>query len=437
MASSVKFAKAYRTLGRPKLQTKSTFCFRAEKYSAEVCSALLELNESQAGRFDEVLVDHREIDIARLGFIDDWSVLEFTYKISSAGEADVYKNFDGMLTECKAIVRGEFPKELYLIDEDLCSEDDELADIGLENLKSLCKLIICLADLAHYHDEKLKGEEYRLVFVEDDGAKGARTIILQPGIDKELLGYNVNCHLLEALLEQNFDKNPHIVKERSIFRASLIEFAKGQVDPRERFRLLVLNWGVFLKLYNNNLDTYLSGFSFHKAKQEVGSAELSIADQLSKLISDVSGKVLSIPISLLALIAIIKAGSSFESAVLVLGITLTSFIMAETISAQKMQFNRISHSRMLLFSAHEKKIEIYPEDLQKYLRSAIQGLKNNEKALSRSLLALRCLVWIPSVAAVTLHAFIYSDELITSWRIIESAVGELSGKFALLMQGHF
>lgn len=430
MASSVKFAKAYRALGRPKLQTKSSFCFRQQQFSAEVGPAVAELAASQTGRFDEVLIDHKEVNASSFNVPANWSTFEFIYKLSSAGEANVYQNFQQLLLECKTIVRGGIPEEIYLIDEDICSQDEGVLDSRLENLRALCKLIICLADLAHYHDEKLKGEEYRLIFVEDDGAKGAKTITLQPTVDQDLLQYNVSSNLLEALLESNFDKNPHIVKERSIFRASLVEFSKDSIDARERFKFIVSNWNAFLRLYNNNLDTYLSGFSFHKAKQEVGSAELTIADQLSKLISDISGKVLSIPISLVVLIAIAKAGNNFESAVLVLGVTLTSFIMAETIAAQKLQYNRITHSRMLLFSAHEKKIEIYPEDLRQYLRTAIRGLAKNEKMLGRSLLALRCLVWIPAIAAAFLHAFIYSDELIASWRNIVAAAAVLSGKLA-------
>lgn len=429
MASSVKFARAYRALGRPKLQTKSSFCFRAEQFSAEVGPAIAELIASQTGRFDEVLVDRKEIDASTFEISGGWSNFEFTYKLSSAGEADVYQNLKQLLIECKTIVRGGLPIEVYLIDEDICSQDDEILDPRLGNLRALCQLITCLADLAHYHDEKLRGEEYRLIFVEDDGAKGAKTITLQPCVDLDLLKYSVSSNLLESLLESNFDKNPHLVKERSIFRASLVEFSKDSTDARERFRFVVLNWKDFLRLYNN-LDTYLSGFSFHKAKQEVGSAELSIADQLSKLISDISGKVLSIPISLVVLIAIAKAGNVFESTVLVLGITLTSFIMAETIAAQKLQYNRICHSRVLLFSAHEKKIDIYPDDLKEYLRSAIRGLTKNEKMLGRSLWALRCLAWLPAIAAVSLHSFIYMDELIASWRNIMAAVIVLFGKLA-------
>lgn len=428
MASSVRFAKAYRALGKPKLQTKSSFCFHAEQFNADVGPAVLELVASQTGRFDEFLIDGKEIDAATIDIPDVWSKLEFTYKLSSAGEADVYQGFQQLLIECKAIARGKLPKEIYLIDEDVCSQGEEFLDSRLGNLNSICQLIMCLADLAHYHDEKLRGEEYKLIFVEDDGAKGAKTIALQPNIDLGLLKCSVNSNLITALLESNFDKNPHLVKERSIFRASLVEFSKESIDARERFTLLVLKWDEFLRLYNNNLDTYLSGFSFHKAKQEVGSAELSIADQLSKLISDISGKVLSIPISLIVLIAIAKAENVFESTVLVLGVTLTSFIMAETIAAQRLQYKRICHSRMLLFSSHEKKIEIYPEDLRLYLRSAIRGLKKNERMLGRSLWALRFLAWIPAMAAVSLHSFIYMNELDASWRNIMVAAQELFGK---------
>lgn len=424
MASSVMFATAYRLLGRPKLQTRSSFSYRADSYSQELAPAVETLLASQTGRFDEILVDGKEVQTADFKVPAKWSTFEFIYKLGG-GEVGVYKNFQQLLIECKTIVRGGMPKELYLIDEDICSQGDEVSDARLENLKSLCELIVCLADLAHYHDEKLRGEEYRLIFVEEDGARGAKTIALQPNIDLELLQYNVSSLLLGALLESNFERNPHIVKERSIFRASLVEFSAEISDARERFNFLVARWKEFLRLYNNNLDTYLSGFSFHKAKQEVGAAELSIADQLSKLISDISGKILSIPISLVVLVAIAKADNGFESAILVLGVMLTSFIMAETIAAQKLQYNRISHSRMLLFSAHEKKIEIYPEDLKSYLRSAVRGLVRNEKMLGRSLIALRCLVWIPAISATALHGFIYKIELLAGWEYLAIRAGDL------------
>lgn len=429
MASPVMFAAAYRMLGRPKLLTRSSFHFRADTCSQHVEHAIAMLLASQTGRFDEILVDGKEFQSADFKFPAKWSNFEFVYKLGG-GEVGVYKNFQQLLIECKAIVRGTVLSELYLIDEDVCSQGDENPDPRLENLKSLCDLIACLADLAHYHDEKLRGEEYRLIFVEEDGVKGAKTIALQPNIDLELLQYNVSSLLLGTLLESNFEVNPHIVKERSIFRASLVEFSAEISDGRERFKFLVMNWKEFLRLYNNNLDTYLSGFSFHKAKQEVGIAELSIADQLSKLISDISGKILSIPISLVVLVAIGKSDNGFESAVLVLGVTLTSFIMAETIGAQKLQYNRICHSRMLLFSAHEKKIEIYPDDLKAYLRSAVRGLVRNEKMLGRSLVALRCLVWIPAVSAAAVHAFIYRPELHEGWRYIAMRAGDLLNALA-------
>lgn len=61
MASSVMFATAYRLLGRPKLQTRSSFSFRAGSYTQELASVIATLRVSQVGRFDEILVDGKEI----------------------------------------------------------------------------------------------------------------------------------------------------------------------------------------------------------------------------------------------------------------------------------------------------------------------------------------------------------------------------------------
>ncbi len=277
-------------------------------------------------------------------------------------------------------------------------------------LKEVCKLILYLSDLAHYHDEK-GSDEYKLVFVAEDIVKGERAITVHPYLDNEILSYEVGTELLDSLQNENLDSNPHLSKERSIFRSSLIEFLSGFSSGEERFKGLISAWPQFRLLYENNLSTYLSGFSFHRAKQEVASAQLAIAEQLSKLVSDISGKILSVPISLAVIIAIPKADTMFERAVLVVGIAITSALLAEMLSAQKSQYERVKHSRGIMFAAHEKKMLQYPEELRRSLVEAVNGLSRNERKLKRSLFTLRVIVWLPAIGAIAVYGQIYYKEL--------------------------
>lgn len=422
MGSAIDFAKAFRKLGCPRLSSSGTFTYVAESYDADLPATIATLKSSQAGRIEEILVDGEDRKLVELATIPKWTRLEFTFKVSTSGETPIYESIDQFLSRTRSISRGVLPTSFYLITENFCSDENIEPSEKIANLKRLCRLIICLSDLASYHDQKLSGDEYKLVFVEEDGIKGARALTIQPRIESSLLEHNTSHSLIESLQQERYETNPQLSKERSIFRASIIEFLGSIQDSKERFKTLVSSWGEFLKLYQNNLDTYLSGFSFHKAKQEVASAELTIAEQLSKVISDIGGKILSIPVSLAATIAVTKADGVLESTVIVAGIATASALMAETLDAQSLQYKRIKHSRKLIFSSHEKKSVLYPADLRVFLKDAVDGLSRNERKLRNSLLVLRFMCWTPTAVALGFHIHSFHELLAQSSNLITSLI---------------
>lgn len=413
MSFVVEFVKAYRTLGRPAV-TGSSFTFSSAAYSTSLGDALNILKSSSAGRIDELLINGKETSPQAVDLSTPWSTIEFLYTLGTSGEVPIFINFEQLMARSKSYLRTPLPPHFYLVEGNVLSSEEPI-DPRVKSLSSICKLIVYLADLAHFHDEKNSSDEYKLVFITDDPAKGERAITLYPYLDKELIQYDVGTELLDSLQAANLDGNPHLVKERSIFRATLIEHLVTQSDGKERFKLLLRTWKNFTELYEKNLSTYLSGFSFHKAKQEVATAQLTIADQISKVVSDISGKILSVPISLVATIAITKADGVLESSILVLGILVTAALIAEALAAQKLQYDRIRHSSEIMFSAHQLKINQYPEDLRTYLSDALDGLDRNEKKLQRTLYALRTTAWIPALLAISLHASSYQIELKASW----------------------
>lgn len=414
MVDVIKFAEAFRLLGRPVLATGNAFYFRASIFSPDINIAINALIISRTGRFDELLIDGVDIDPSAFEFSKSWSAIELTFVLDTSGAVPIFKSFDQLMARSKSFVRTKIPVSLYLLEEDILSSEEPF-DQRIKTLHALCRLIVYLADLAHFHDEKESSEEYKLVFVAEDVAKGERAITLYPYLDRELLHFEVNTELVDSLQMSNLDEGPHLFKERSIFRATLIEYLSSQLGGKERFKFLISTWSQFLSLYGNNLSTYLSGFSFHKAKQEVASAQLTIADQMSRVVSDISGKVLSVPISLAVVILISKADSVLESSILVLGILITSVLIAETLAAQKLQYERIKNSRLIMFAAHQQKAHQYPRDLRGYIEDSISALVANEGKLKRSLMALRYISWLPAIVATTLHSYIYRKDLSDSF----------------------
>lgn len=413
MSSVIEFANAYRKLGCPKSWSKNTLSLSCATFSLEVSEAIESLRDSRAGQFVELVVNGDDLSPKDFISSSSWGTLSFTFTVDRSGAVQIFQNFEELMELSKSFVRKPLPPHFYLIDDDILSSEEPI-DKRVKALQGICGLIVYLADFAHYHDEK-GSEEYKLVFVADDGAKGERAITLQPYLDTEFLSYEVGTDLLDSLQSDNLDSNPHLTKERSIFRSTLIEYLSGVAGGEERFKALLSTWAKFRELYENNLATYLSGFSFHKAKQEVATAQLSIADQMSKVVSDMSGKVLSVPISLAVVIAISRADGVLESTILVLGIVLASALLAETLAAQKLQYERIKHSRTMMFESHQQKLMQYPKDLQRFLAEATTGLSRNEKKLRRSLRTLRFISWLPALAAISLHGYLYQVDLMTSW----------------------
>jgi hypothetical protein len=413
MSSVIKFASAYRKLGCPKSWIKNTLSLSCATFSLDVSEAIEILRDSRAGQFVELIVNGEELNPKNFINSSSWGTLSFTFTVDRSGEVQIFQNFEELMELSKSFVRKPLPLHFYLIDDDILSSEEPI-DKRVKALQGISGLIVYLADIAHYHDEK-GCDEYKLVFVADDSAKGERAITLQPYLDIEFLSYAIGTNLLDSLQSANLDSNPHLTKERSIFRSSLIEYLSGFAGGKERFKALLSTWARFRELYENNLATYLSGFSFHKAKQEVATAQLSIADQMSKVISDISGKILSVPISLAVVIAISKADGVLESTILVLGIVLASALLAETLAAQELQYERIKHSRIIMFESHQQKLMQYPEDLRKFLAEATTGLSKNEKKLRRSLGTLRLISWLPGLAAISLHGYLYQEDLMTSW----------------------
>ncbi len=417
MPSVIAFADAYRKLGRPKSWNKNTLSVSYTNYSSNVSEAIEGLRNSKAGQLVELVVDGDDLSPKDFRSSSSWTSLSFTFTVDRSGAVQIFQNFEELMGLSKSFVRKSLPPHFYLIDDNILSSEEPI-DTRVKALQGICGLIVYLADLAHYHDEK-GCDEYKLVFVADDGAKGERAVTLQPYLDIEFLSYEIGTDLLDSLQNGNLDSNPHLAKERSLFRSTLIEYLSGSTGGKERFRTLLSTWAKFRDLYENNLATYLSGFSFHKAKQEVAAAQLTIADQMSKVVSDMSGKILSVPISLAVVVAIAKANGVLESTILVGGVTLASALIAETLAAQKLQYERIKHSRTMIFEVHQQKLTQYPQDLQKFLTEATSSLHKNETKLRRSLLTLRFMSWIPALAAVSLHGYLYQADLHTSWAKIQ------------------
>lgn len=203
-----------------------------------------------------------------------------------------------------------------------------------------------------------------MIFIHSGEGTQNYPIELECNITPDLLRCNIpNMSLLEELTE-NVCPTPHHHSKKTIFSSTITEFVKQTPDGQKAFDFLVHNWDEFLRRFDNDFSTYLSGFAFHKAKREVAKSEFELADQFSKVLGDINSKLLSVPLSVAGIVALLKSNSPIEKLLLLAGLLIVSWLLYEVVKNQKRQLNRIIHAKQVAFNSIEGEKENYPDDLK-------------------------------------------------------------------------
>ena len=405
----VSIVKLFRKSGQPEISGKKfTGVVSFDQDNIDLIESIRNL---QSNSFEEIYVDGTEVfDSNQIP--GSGNSIEFTLKLPSSDSKQFYESLEHLVEYSHQISRGELPDDFYLIDQDyLHSEDDLLPKI--EKLGRICKLIKGLSALAHYHEARCT-DHLKLIFLQpgDEEKPSPGVFEIETKITPELLEVEaLDISLVQSLSTSEPSVNPHYDSERGIFWVSLSEFIKEKNGSNDSFTYLVINWKEFLTLYQKNLGTFLSGFAFHKAKKEIAEKEYAIAEQLSKVINDIIGKMLGIPISFAAILAITKSKNITECIIIVLGLLVAAIVLSGTVSNQQRQFERIKDSTELIIGSIEGKKDTYPEDLKNKIQKMTAALKNSQKKLSIILWTFRFFSWIPVFLAELVLIIFYTNWL--------------------------
>ncbi|WP_318404764.1 hypothetical protein [Photobacterium leiognathi] len=355
---------------------------------------------------DEIIFEGEEVEFEELSPSN--GTIDIHLVIPTNGIFHIYSTLEDMLKKAKSLSSGELLKEFYIINDDYYSNDVGEVPLEYQNLKNICFIINGLGELAHYHDSKeSKGESSRFIFIDESELITSKPIVIQPQIDIKMLKQpTLDISLIESFSTSLNTERPNSVNsgiEKGFFRVSIIEFL-GEMkhfSQIEMFSHLIMKWCDFLNMYQRNLDTYVSGFAFHKARKEVATAEFSIADQYSKVIGDIAGKLFGLPVSFVAVLALFnKDVTCVVEFVILLALVTASWLMSKLVLNQREQLYRINHAKGISFDALEGGKASYPIDLQVKLTEAVDALDNSYNSLDKLLGRLYIVVWLPVLIAL-------------------------------------
>ena len=116
--------------------------------------------------------------------------------------------------------------------------------------------------------------------------------------------------------------------------------------------------------------------------------------------NDITGKLFGIPISLVALISMLKLESILENLVLVFGTLLFSLIVSGLVKNQLLLRKSINIGADLTFSTYKVEKASYPSDLKSCLKNSEKTFKAQSRFLLLGLWSARVIAWLITFIAV-------------------------------------
>lgn len=384
--------------------------FEDGRFSGSVCDIegfdLFRCCEEESGlpAIDLVVDGQSRFDATDLP--QDTKKIEFTLQLPQGSAQTFHENFSALLEKAPSVSQGHMPAECFLAEENLYWPVDG-EDCRLQALEKICKLIGELKTLA-YHASLDERDPLKLVFFLPDEAQAKpKSVELVTKVTADLINgcVKTDFSLVSNLVQSDPSQNTHHHAQKGIFATTLAHFL-GTQSRDSRFFYLLTHWDEFCRDYQQNLELYVSGFAFHKLQSEMARKEIEIATALSRVVSEISGKVLSIPVSLVAVIVLFNTPSFAQQLLLLLGIGLASILIGGMIQTHKRSLSRISHAKDIAFASLESNQIKYPELLKNELLTIKNSLESDRCRLGR---------WLKIFFVINLVPFV-TGFLIVLWR---------------------
>ena len=385
----------YRRAGCPEWNNRQ---FSGELDYAESRELLERLHKQCAtdGRLDELVVDGQLVlGGDNLPAAGDHAT--FLYTTSTHGDARFF-GAAAELADYRALGRGSFPDHFYLIEEDYQHGEDETQPDTVRNLEDLTRFVTALAELAETRYETEGTGAWTLVFRTKDGLG-----LLETRFGEELLSVRVPSAAWEVVngLRTGSD-GIHEKEKRWMFRATMCEFLKDGVT----FCDFVERGAKWAKAYENDLQTYLSGFSFEEVKRKIAEEHTRFTEQLSTILGDITVKVLGLPLSV-AFAVILKthaAGVPWW----ILGILLVAVAFAvERLAAYYQRLvARVEQNIDVVFARVKGSGSVvYPDELNVNVGDVVKSLENETKKLRTMLCIYRVAAWVAPLIGVVITSY--------------------------------
>jgi hypothetical protein len=264
------------------------------------------------------------------------------------------------------ISKGEKFQFNHIIDSST-KEDD--VDKTFKKLNTIIEINKSLNHLAKYHDNK-QGKYTKHIFITHNESNTlASEVEIYCDIDLVDKAPLESSQLSFIYQDTNDERT-------AILTATIIEFCKDD-NPKINYINLITKFDSLIELFNKNHEVYLNKFKFADLKLKITKEYLEYIQKIDDISSNISSKVLSIPISIAAISAVITINNVYSTALIVLSALLLTVITSLSLDDKRRSLkDAFSTQHMILHNADD-----LPEDISKLVKPHIDELDSYKDSL--------------------------------------------------------
>lgn len=379
--------EVYRKIGKPPLKEGGSFSYSGPNDAdlRHLCEKLRNIPNS----FGEMSY-----------YREQSSGIRFEYNVVTSGENGFFDSFASLVQKTSSLGSGRHLQNFYVISEDWASLDPT-PNRSNNRIIKVCDLINDLSKVAA--SEHPQNNFYNLVFSTPAAPnKPPKTIVVQTKLNETIIDLNLQkTSLIHSLAKEEHKGRIHLEERRAILNGAICESLESLPDGQDKKFMHILHaWDNIIENYWRNFQIYIHSFSFEKTRKEFAQAELDYGTKLSAAFSDIAGKLLALPVSLVALLTLHKATSGVEEAVTVSGLIITSLIIFGILINQHLNVQRLNSSLEAAFDNLSKALPTYPKNLQNLIRKSKQNIENQKKVVTSTLITFSALSFTPPIGAL-------------------------------------
>ena len=383
----------YRRAGRPEWSDRQ---FHGELDYAKSRELLGRLHKQpkKNGRFDDLKIDGEWIqDGDELPATGDRATFAFT--TSTQDGAQFFRSVVE-LAGYRPLGRGKFPENFYLVEEDYQHGETETSPDTVRDLTELTRFVRALAELAdHKYDTEGTGA-WTLVFRTKDSLG-----LLETKFSEELLSVKVPSVAWEVVegLRTGSD-GIHQKEKRWMFRATICEFLKDGVP----FRKFIERGEQWAEAYENDLQTYLSGFSFEEVKRKIAEEHARFAEHVSTILGDITMKILSLPLSVAVVMILRTQSENLPGWLPILLLLMVGFAIYRLVGHYQRVIPRVEQNIDMVFDKMETRgLVAYPNELDNSVEVVVKSLQRETGKLRTTLRLYSIAAWaVPAIGVAML-----------------------------------